>query len=151
MHRFLVISWFLLMLIVCLLTNILMNQYWSSTHKYISEGNPGLKLCTVELRGLFRFATAQTHIFYSKVHFRIRRMVKPWFLPLSLSWPTSSWVTLKLLGWKTTRFQKVCSMVHMSMSFVFLRRNMRQIYYVHVIISTQGSQHSLYYGERRVP
>ena len=26
--------------------------------KYISEGNPGLKLCTAELKSLFRFATS---------------------------------------------------------------------------------------------
>ena len=30
--------------------------------KYIAEGNPGLKLCTAELKDLFSFATAQTRI-----------------------------------------------------------------------------------------
>ena len=57
-----------------LFTNIPLNECIDPAVKYVSEGNPDLKLSNNELKNLFHFATSQTH-FFSKVHFMIKLMV----------------------------------------------------------------------------
>ena len=44
-----------------LFTNLPLNECIDLGVKYISEGNPGLKLSENELKGLFGFATNETH------------------------------------------------------------------------------------------
>ena len=121
-----------------LFTNKPLDGWINLAVKYISEGNPGLKLSTAELRNLFRFATAQIHTSYSKVPAFYDQadgvaIVSPLVLILAnlfMGHIETTWLELE-----TTRFQNVCSMDDMSMTnFVFWRLNMMQIYYL--IIST---------------
>lgn len=47
-----------------LFTNIPLNEYIDLAVKYVSEGNPDLKLSTNELNNLFHFATSRTHFLF---------------------------------------------------------------------------------------
>ena len=48
-----------------LFTNIPLNECIDLAVKYISEGNPGLKLKATELRNLFSLATTGTHFLFN--------------------------------------------------------------------------------------
>ena len=47
-----------------LFTNIPLEEYIDLAVKYISKGNPGLKLTPSDLKCLFSFATAETHFLF---------------------------------------------------------------------------------------
>ena len=65
-----------------LFTNVPLEECIDLAVKYISEGNPDLKLTPSDLKRLFSFATAETHFLFKG----------------SLSSPISLWVTMKRSG-----------------------------------------------------
>ena len=77
-----------------LFTNIPLEECLDLAVKYISEGNPDLKLTPSDLKRIFSFATAETH-FCSKVPFMTRLMGLSWAHPWLLSSPISLWATMK--------------------------------------------------------
>ena len=50
-----------------LFTNIPLDECIDLAVKYISDGNPELKISTTDLKKLFYFATAQTHFLFNGI------------------------------------------------------------------------------------
>ena len=93
-----------------LFTNIPLDDCINLAVKYITEGNPGLKLSKNELKRLFEFATKETHFlfngnFYDQVDSVAMGSPLPLFSPISL------WVTMRIYGWINMGIQRYYSIV----------------------------------------
>ena len=93
-----------------LFTNISLDDCINLAVKYITEGNPGLKLSKNELKRLFEFATKETHfLFKSNFHDQVDGVAMG--SPLPLLSPISLWVTMRIYGWINMGIQRYYSIV----------------------------------------
>ena len=88
-----------------LFTNIPLDDCINLAVKYITEGNPGLKLSKHELKRLFEFATKETHFLF-KGNFCDQVDGVAMGSPLPLFSPISLWVTMRIYGWINTGIQR---------------------------------------------
>ena len=110
-----------------LFTNIPLDDCTNLAVKYITEGNPGLKLSKNELKRLFEFATKETHFLFN-VNFYDQVDSVAMGSPLPLFSPISLWVTMRIYGWINMGIQRYYSIV--------------ATYTIHFAFSTLNGMHS---------